>query len=284
MNTVLRVSTLVLAATALSGCQSISNFFSFKQSRAEQPAEMASLFGAEELEKGRAALKAGHPARAIKLFRLAATDETSAADAFNGMAVAYSRLGRADLAERYFKTAMTLDSSNPRFAANLARFYESPLGQSSRALAMREAETAKMLASAEKAAVSEDLASAPIPAKRLGAVTIETAKPLSVTRKDRRELKIATSTSVAKAGENLAVVSSRSSSAKPSVDDAVEQATQTAVSRKRSPTVITLLGMGSEKVSRPARISIAKPGSLGATRPRARSYPIRVRLSQNPNR
>src|SRR3546814_13341744 len=85
-------------------------------------------------------LRAGHPANAIQQFRLAALDPGSAAEAFNGLGVAYAKLGRADLAERYFKMALSMDGTNPRFAANLDRFYNSPLGNSSRALAMRAKE------------------------------------------------------------------------------------------------------------------------------------------------
>ncbi len=286
MKSALRITTLVMAATALSGCQGFNELFSFKQSRAEVPVATASVFGAEELEQGRAALKAGYPARAIDLFRLAALNEEVAPDAFNGMAVAYTKLGRADLAERYFNTAITLDSSNPKYAANLARFYDSPLGQSQRALAMRNAEAKASLALAEKAAVSQGLIDAPVPVRKIGSVTLETPTPLRVTRTDRRELKLATSRSVAENGSNLAAVSSRSSAKKaPSaIEDAVEEATAQAVSKKRNPTVISLLGIGTENASRPARISVAKPGSQGATRPRLRSYPVRVKLSRKPNR
>ncbi|WP_394727335.1 tetratricopeptide repeat protein [Altererythrobacter sp. GH1-8] len=287
MKTAYRITTVVLAATALSGCQSISNFFSFKQTRAEQPVATAAVFGSEELEKGRAALSAGYPARAIELFRLAALNEEVAADAFNGMAVAYARLGRADLAERYFKTAMTIDSSNPRYAANLANFYDSPLGQSQRALAMRDAESARMLAQAEQAALSEGLLDAPAPSQRMGAITLETARPLAVTRKANRELAVATNASVAESGDNLASVSTRERSANRNqslVSSAVEAATADAVSKKRNPTVISLVGAGNHQASAPARISLSKPGSQGVTRPRARSYPVRVELTKTPNR
>src|SRR3546814_9961813 len=68
------------------------------------------------------------------------SDLDSAAEAYNGLGVAYAKLGRADLAERYFKMALSMDGTNPRFAANLDRFYNSPLGNSSRALAMRAKE------------------------------------------------------------------------------------------------------------------------------------------------
>lgn len=286
MKTAIRITTLVMAATALAGCQSFNDFFAFKQKRVEQPVSTASVFGSEELEQGRMALKAGYPARAIEQFRLAALNEEVAPDAFNGMAVAYARLGRADLAERYFKTAMTLDSSNVRFAANLANFYDSPLGQSQRALAMREAEAAEMLAATEKAAISEGLLEAPAPVTRIGAITLENAKPLEVTRGLNRELKLATSTSVAESGGNLAAVSSRKSApaktATP-VTQALEQATADAVAKKRNPTVISLLGIGQQVDGPAARITLTKPGSQGATRPRTRSYPIRVKLtSRNP--
>jgi len=287
MKTAIRISTVIMAATALSGCQSFNDLFSFKQTRVEQPVATAAVFGSEELEQGRAALRAGHPARAIELFRLAALNETVAPDAFNGMAVAYTKLGRADLAERYFKTAMTLDSSNPRYAANLARFYGSELGQSQRALAMRDAEAQELLAQAEQAALQEGLMEAQSEDVQLGSVRLENAKPVSVTRSDDRELKLVTNTSVTENSENLASVSTRQKATKggqTSVADALEQATATAVAKKRNPTVISLLGIGSQNSARPARISVAKPGSQGSTRPRPRSYPVRIELTRSQNR
>ena len=283
MKTAIRISTVIMAATALSGCQSFNDLFSFKQTRVEQPVATAAVFGSEELEQGRAALRAGHPARAIELFRLAALNETVAPDAFNGMAVAYTKLGRADLAERYFKTAMTLDSSNPRYAANLARFYGSELGQSQRALAMRDAEAQELLAQAEQAALQEGLMEAQSEDVQLGSVRLENAKPVSVTRSDKRELKLVTNASDGQSTNNLASVSARKKG-QISIEDALEQATETAVTKKRNPTVISMLGIGSQNSARPARISVAKPGSQGTTRPRPRSYPVRIELTPSQNR
>src|SRR3546814_14347739 len=102
-------------------------------------------------------LRAGHPANAIQQFRLAALDPGSAAEAFNGLGVAYARLGRADLAERYFRMALSMDGANPRFAANLERFYNSPLANSSRALAMREQEAEAAVARVADAAQQQGL-------------------------------------------------------------------------------------------------------------------------------
>ncbi len=277
------LATLVLAATALSGCQSISNFFAFNKGRAEAPLATNAVFGAEELENGRAALRAGYPARAIEQFRLAALNEEVSADAFNGMAVAYTKLGRADLAERYFKMAVTIDSSNPRYAANLARFYGSDLGQSQRALAMREAEAKAVLAKAEKAAVSQGLLEEPAPVQRIGSVTIEPAKPLSITRAPNRELRVATSRSVVENADSLAEVSARRT-AETLTQDALaatdEEESAKAIVRKRRPTVISMLGLGGEVRNKSVRIHVSKPGSQVATRPRARTYPVRITLNK----
>lgn len=282
MKTATRIATVALAAAALSGCQSISDFFAFKgKDRSQAPTATAAVFGSEELEQGRLALKAGYPARAIELFRLAALNEEVAPDAFNGLGVAYAKLGRADLAERYFKTALTLDSSNPRYAANLARFYESPLGQSKRALAMREAEAAATLARAADAAEAEGLLDAGDDAAQSAALSAGDISAVTVSRGGNRELRLTTSPNAAQSAGALPSVSARQAkkeSASDSLSLAVEDATAKAAVKKRRQAEIRLTGAGSENPEMRVRIGVMKPGSQGATRPRARVYPVRVAL------
>lgn len=76
-----------------------------------------------DLELGRQALSEGRYAAAIAAFRFARMDAAVAADAANGLGVAYAALGREDLAERYFREAIALAPQDPRFAANLLRFH-----------------------------------------------------------------------------------------------------------------------------------------------------------------
>jgi tetratricopeptide (TPR) repeat protein len=86
--------------------------------------DVATDFGAEQLAAGRAALAAGRTSEAIDAFMIARLYPQLAAEAHNGLAVAYSQLGRNDLTETFFRTAIALAPSDERFQANLARFYE----------------------------------------------------------------------------------------------------------------------------------------------------------------
>lgn len=274
MKNSVRISACVLAALTLSGCQGILSAFNFsgqKQYRAETAAQ---VFGQDELGRGRAALKAGYPAEAIKQFRLAALNEDAAPDAYNGLGIAYARLGRADLAERYFKLAVTLDSSNPRFAANLDNFYNSALGTSARALAMRQKEIDEALAAAALAAQVEGLLASPAAPERRGVVAIERA-PAQLTRTSPLELRIATR------GEDdrdlsaaLPVMAARNPAATAPADDPVKQGV-TAPSRINMPQ-----GVETQK-GYPIRITLTKPTASGKSRPApARStYPLRIALS-----
>jgi hypothetical protein len=277
MNKAIKIATVVSAAIALSGCQSFINKLGFGPKDQTMRAEAgAPIFGSEELAQGRAALKAGNPANAIVQFRLAAMDEKIAPDAFNGMGVAYAKLGRADLAERYFKMAMTLDANNPRYIANLTKFYNSPLGTSSRALAMREAEAEKTLAMAATAAQDQGML-APVAAdEKRGSVTLVKA-PVQITRKSAGELRIATrSDPVVTSEAALPKVGVRSPS-RP--ETAVEAKVVTTSGNKPSSGRISFLGVPSQNDSYPVRIKIAKPDSTGATKPRAQQYPVRVALT-----
>jgi tetratricopeptide (TPR) repeat protein len=73
------------------------------------------------LDAGRYHLSRGRPAQAAIAFRQASYDRARAGEAFNGMAVAYSRLGRPDLARTYFNLAVAADPDDARYRRNLAR-------------------------------------------------------------------------------------------------------------------------------------------------------------------
>lgn len=73
------------------------------------------------LQRGRAHLDAGLDALAIESFRAEIRVNPESADAYNGLAVAYGRIGRDDLAMRYFETALAKDPSNVRAQTNLAK-------------------------------------------------------------------------------------------------------------------------------------------------------------------
>lgn len=116
-----------IAATALllGGCQALG-LGGGGMARASNGSALAAEpvdLGAEQLEAGRAALNGGHTIDAIEAFMLAKAFPKHMPAAYNGLAVAYGRIGRADLSERYFLTAVALAPDEDRYRSNLALFY-----------------------------------------------------------------------------------------------------------------------------------------------------------------
>lgn len=126
---------LVALAASLGGCKSFVQAFDFsRHSSAPQYA-----LGQGDLDEGRAHLDAGRFGNALAPLHRAAIAPETRGEALNALGVAYARMGRADLAERYFVAANRVDAGNPRFAANLDRFYRSELANDTRLLyAQRE--------------------------------------------------------------------------------------------------------------------------------------------------
>lgn len=113
-----------VAASMLGGCQSIFG--------KEAQLDIRPIGGASSetsaslaLEEGRQQLLRGEVASAIVSLQVASINEETAAAAHNALGVAYSRLGRGDLAERYFRQAVAGDPMEAKYAANLDRFYRS---------------------------------------------------------------------------------------------------------------------------------------------------------------
>ncbi len=113
---------LVLATSAaLAGCASPLGRIALREGHRVDPALLA-VPANPDLVSGKQVLSAGNYGAAIAALRLARLDPASAAEATNGLAVAYAGIGRDDLAERYFRQAVALAPEDRRFAANLARF------------------------------------------------------------------------------------------------------------------------------------------------------------------
>ena len=115
---------LALSLPLLSGCHSMfgSNLTVRPTSGVTEPGAGAD-YATAQLEAGRKALDEGQLSAAITAFRNARLYPDQAAAASNGLAVAYSQLGRPDLAERYFQQAMAMAPGDKRYQANLQRFY-----------------------------------------------------------------------------------------------------------------------------------------------------------------
>ncbi|HEX7750943.1 MAG TPA: tetratricopeptide repeat protein [Novosphingobium sp.] len=130
-------ATLAIAvALPLAGCNSFLGTHLFarhadkplrEQAREHMRAAAAAAQAGASTEEGRKALGAGQPGAAIEKFRAALAAGEPMAPALNGMGVAYARIGRFDLAQRFFEQAAAADPADPRYAANLTELIRSPL-------------------------------------------------------------------------------------------------------------------------------------------------------------
>ena len=149
MNNSVKMGVMLAAAAMVSGCQSFHMpGFLAKSRPAPQvwhPAPTGDF--AEALDQGRAQLRSGNISAAVALFRVAQQSQQTRAEASNGLAVAYAKLGRFDLADRYFRAALAEEPDSERFAANLLRLQQQTL------LAQQSALRSRMAASAELQAV-----------------------------------------------------------------------------------------------------------------------------------
>lgn len=117
------VAACLASIPLLSGCAGTLRALGLRHAPAERvavrPAAHEPAAGA--LEQGRKALDAGQTGLAVELFQRALGSGQDVAPALNGMGVAYARLGRPDLARRFFEQAMAAEPANQSFRANLAR-------------------------------------------------------------------------------------------------------------------------------------------------------------------
>lgn len=112
---------LAVVLMSVSGCQSISSFFAGND-RATVEVDDATSYFAQLIDEGRMHMRANRPGLAITAFRRASYHADYAGEAYNGMAVAYDSMGRHDLAERFFLSAIEAAPEDARFARNFSRF------------------------------------------------------------------------------------------------------------------------------------------------------------------
>lgn len=144
----------------LAGCGSFpgARLFAHHEHKSTRPVMLADkqVVGTPSTDAGRAALDSGMPGEAIEKFQKALASGEPLAPALNGLAVAYARIERFDLAERFFREAISVDPVESRYQTNLAVLINSP------ALAQRRAEI--LAAPAAAPAVESAAASAPVAA------------------------------------------------------------------------------------------------------------------------
>ncbi|MEE4316858.1 MAG: tetratricopeptide repeat protein [Erythrobacter sp.] len=112
-----RILACAVLALANAGC----SFPDFEpRSRVAEDAIIGEYF-VLRLEAGRQHLKEGRLTKAIEAFRQASYNPGTAPEALNGMGVAYTMLGRHDVARDLFVRAINQDPADQRFWRNLAR-------------------------------------------------------------------------------------------------------------------------------------------------------------------
>lgn len=120
----IRLMTCAAILVVTSGCAALG-LNGPKSAAVRGSVDMAPYF-AQRLESGREYLRAQQPAKAIEAFRQASYDPQFAAEAYNGMGVAYAMLGRADTARDLFARAIERNPTDQRFARNLERVNTMP--------------------------------------------------------------------------------------------------------------------------------------------------------------
>lgn len=161
LNIPMRALTLMVLAAPLGACSSFLGIHLTRHApKLPAATEQASATPASPAtEGGRKHLAAEQPGLAIEDFQKALTSGEPIAPAANGMGVAYARLGRYDLARRFFEQAMAADPADARYAENMTRMMRSPT------LAMRKdadiATTAVKLAEQTQLSIARAAAVAP---------------------------------------------------------------------------------------------------------------------------
>lgn len=127
MTRIARVLGAVGCMALLGGCQimgprQVAKTEPVASTAAEQAVAVATVWTAA----GRTHLLAQRNGLAIEAFNRAIAQGEPAAPALNGLGVAYSRLGRTDVAYRFFSQAVRAEPENPVFARNLVRLTNSP--------------------------------------------------------------------------------------------------------------------------------------------------------------
>jgi tetratricopeptide (TPR) repeat protein len=150
-------------AVALSGCGSIFGKTFAKQDHVQALPRQASA--TPSLDLGRAHLAAGNNGLAVEAFQAALVCGEPQAASLNGLGVAFARIGRFDLAERYFQGAARRDPTDARYTENLARLQTSP------AYAARQ--KAQLMAQAQRVI---DRAPAPLVAPRTAQASVANPK------------------------------------------------------------------------------------------------------------
>ncbi len=262
MNNAGKMIVALMASSLLAGCQSfpLSKLgFGKPKPSASMPAILDEP-GSVVLAEGQEQLRQGNISAAVASFRIAALDADTQADASNGLGIAYAKLGRADLADRYFRSAALLDPANTKYAANLARLHQAEY------FAMRSREDAAIAQAAASAVqdkpVSDSFAAA-FETPVTNHVTVTGRHAAQLTRVSRGEIRI-TGASAAHNAPSMKVEYRpvRSAASAGAKDDAASsQATKQAAA--------------DQGLEYPVRVALAPKSKT--IRP---AYPVRIELNK----
>lgn len=245
-----KLALLLAASVSLTGCQAIFGSRTAHVDSADG-AQIASAEVNPALDQGRQLLMAGRIAQAIGLLRVAQRDPDSMAEASNALGVAYAKLGRHDLADRYFRMALSLEPGDARFAANMLRL------QHDYDLAQRRNEEAAQMAlrAAEELRLAEAQANA-------------AAEPGRIERVSRGQVQIRTQTLPGSVAPRIGVMAVQSSTKLPGLP---ETGARSATAKK--PDVAERIAPRAN----PATVNFGKRISVPADSVSAdQSYPVRV--------
>lgn len=123
----LKIIPIAILALSLGACQALSfGSRGLNKNPAQASTENIDIsdYFTGRLNAGKSLLDRHQYGAALVAFKQARYDSRIAGDAYNGMAIAYSHLGRADLAERFFLKAVSFQPENKKFAHNLQLYYD----------------------------------------------------------------------------------------------------------------------------------------------------------------
>src|SRR6185436_18018128 len=109
----LLMSTVLVAGCAGAAAQNDSIRTFLEKSNQSQPK-------LTDYELGKRHLQLGNAGLAVDAFQRALKAQPDSVDAMNGLAIAYDRIGRPDIAQRFLDQALTLDPNSTVTLSNLA--------------------------------------------------------------------------------------------------------------------------------------------------------------------
>ena len=213
-----------LSGMLLAGC-SIFGGNQLARSDAQGREQMASAQAVAEiyLDVGRTNLRNGNLATATRYLQGALSHPSTRAEATNAMGVVYIRLGRLDVAQRYFKQAVDLEPGNASYHTNLARIE-------------RDVSFAQLRAPTPVREAAVAVAAASVPTPRAAPVSVSPRRDASGV------INIRTMGETSTAAPNMMVVERRPvvQAIQADASSAAEEATQPAEKSREYPLTIEL--------------------------------------------